>query len=70
MEQWRALASHGKVRGKGKQEDETVCGGGGHGGVVLVVLLGLWAFVFDEIVNGIQFVFVGRKNWLRQQFFL
>ena len=46
---------------RGEREAETVCGGGGHGGVVLVLLLGSWAFVFDEIMNGIQF-FVGCEN--------
>ena len=47
---------------KVEREVETVYGGSGHSGMVLVLLLGLWAFVFDKIVNGIHFFF-GRKIW-------
>ena len=53
------VVSSGVTRGgqrRGEREAETVCGGGGHGGVVLVLLLGSWAFVFDEIMNGIHFL--------------
>jgi hypothetical protein len=45
-----------------EQEVEPVYGGSGHSGMVFVLLLGLWAFVFDKIVNGIHF-FVGREHW-------
>ena len=40
------VARCGKRRGE--QEVETACGGGGHGGVVLVLFLGSGAFVFDK----------------------
>ena len=33
---------------RGAQEAETVGGGGGHGGVVLTLLLGSSAFVFNK----------------------
>ena len=58
------VAQRGQRRGE--RDAETVCGGGGHGGVVLVLLLGSWAFVFDEIMSGIGFLsvakIIGRDN--------